>query len=115
MDSYKQRLINQHAALVVAIDSLSIDVYGSKNEVDDKIEFANRALQLSAMKQYEKALYARMNNAGIYFKNGTYFEKVGNICNIAMGIDNVRDVNLSDCKTANDIEPYESIKHEAKE
>ena len=79
MEKYQKRLIEEHSGLVVRIQKLHNWVYSDKSNVDNKIEFANKCIQLAAMKKYEEALRARFENAGIVFENGEYFEHVASI------------------------------------
>lgn len=55
-------MINEHRELVNRIANLHNYVY-SPNNNDDKIEFANKAIQLAAMKKYEEALRARLEKS----------------------------------------------------
>lgn len=64
------KLIQEHAFLVARIAELNSDVYG-KND-DNKVEFANKCIQLAAMKKYEECLRARLENAGIQYIEGNY-------------------------------------------
>ena len=79
MENYQKRLIEEHSQLVVRIKKLHNYVYSDKSNVDNKVEFANKCIQLAAMKKYEEALRARFENAGIVFENGEYFEHVASI------------------------------------
>lgn len=79
MDNYKKKLIEEHSQLVVRIEKLHNWVYSDKPIKDDKVEFANKCIQLAAMKKYEEALRARIENIGITFENGNYFERVASI------------------------------------
>ena len=72
-------MIDEHSQLVININKLNEYVYSDESNKDDKVEFANKCLQLSAMKKYEEALCARLENAGIVFENGEYFEHVAAI------------------------------------
>ena len=72
-------MIDEHSQLVININKLNEYVYSDKSNKDDKVEFANKCLQLSAMKKYEEALRARLENQGIFFENGNYFEHVSEI------------------------------------
>lgn len=74
MKKYQKRMIKEHSELVVRIQNLHNWIYSDKSELDDKVEFANKCIQLAAMKKYEEALRARFENAGIIFENGEYFE-----------------------------------------
>lgn len=79
MENYQKRLIEEHSQLVVRIQKLHNYVYSDKSNVDNKVEFANKCIQLAAMKKYEEALRARFENAGIVFENGEYFEHIASI------------------------------------
>lgn len=79
MENYQKTLIEEHSQLVVHIQKLHNWVYSDQSNVDNKVEFANKCIQLAAMKKYEEALRARFENAGIVFENGEYFEHVGTI------------------------------------
>lgn len=79
MDNYQKALIEEHSNLVVRIQKLHDWVYSDKPIKDDKVEFANKCIQLAAMKKYEEALRARLENQCIFFENGQYFDKVAEI------------------------------------
>ena len=79
MEKYQKSMIEEHSGLVVRIQTLHDYVYSDKSSADDKVEFANKCIQLAAMKKYEEALRARFVNAGIVFENGEYFEHVASI------------------------------------
>ena len=79
MEQYQKEMIKEHGDLVVRIQKLHDWIYSNKPIKDDKIEFANKCIQLAAMKKYEEALRARIENAGIVFENGEYFERVASI------------------------------------
>lgn len=79
MTDYQKALIEEHSNLVVRIQKLHDWIYSDKPIKDDKVEFANKCIQLAAMKKYEEALRARFENAGIVFENGEYFERVAAI------------------------------------
>ena len=76
MVEFVKRMIDEHAELVVRIQKLHNYIYSEASDKDDKVEFSNKCLQLSAMKKYEEALRARFENAGIVFENGVYFKRV---------------------------------------
>lgn len=76
MENYQKRMIKEHSDLVVRIQSLHNYVYSDQSDADNKVEFANKCIQLAAMKKYEEALRARIENEGFVFENGTYFERV---------------------------------------
>ena len=79
MNNYQKALVEEHSNLVVRIQKLHDWIYSDKPIEDDKVEFANKCIQLSAMKKYEEALRARLENQGIFFENGKYFDKVAEI------------------------------------
>ena len=79
MNSYQKALIEEHSNLVVRIQKLHDWIYSDKPIKDDKVEFANKCIQLAAMKKYEEALRARLENVGIVFEEGQYLEKVASI------------------------------------
>ena len=79
MKDYQKRMIEEHSELVVRIQKLHDWIYSDKPIKDDKVEFANKCIQLAAMKKYEEALRARIENIGITFENGNYFEHVATI------------------------------------
>lgn len=79
MEKYQKSMIEEHSGLVVRIQTLHDYVYSDKSSADDKVEFANKCIQLAAMKKYEESLRARFVNAGIVFENGEYFEHVASI------------------------------------
>ena len=79
MEKYQKRMIEEHSGLVVRIQKLHDYIYSDKSNADDKVEFANKCIQLAAMKKYEEALRARIENIGITFENGNYFEHVAAI------------------------------------
>ena len=79
MKDYQKRMTEEHCELVVRIQKLHDWIYSDKPIKDDKVEFANKCIQLAAMKKYEEALRARLENAGIVFENGEYFERVASI------------------------------------
>ena len=79
MNNYQKDLIEEHSELVIRIQKLHDYIYSSASDADNKVEFANKCIQLAAMKKYEEALRARFENAGIVFENGEYFERVAAI------------------------------------
>ena len=72
-------MTEEHCELVVRIQKLHDWIYSDKPIKDDKVEFANKCIQLAAMKKYEEALRARIENIGITFENGNYFERAASI------------------------------------
>ena len=79
MEKYQKRMIEEHSELVIRIQKLHNWVYSDKSNADNKVGFANKCIQLAAMKKYEEALRARFENAGIVFENGEYLEHVAYI------------------------------------
>ena len=79
MNAYQKALVEEHSNLVVRTQTLHDYVYSDASNNDHRVEFANKCIQLAAMKKYEEALRARMENAGITFENGNYFERVASI------------------------------------
>ena len=79
MLDFVQRMVEEHSQLVVRTQDLHEYIYSDKSDNDNKVEFANKCIQLAAMKKYEEALRARFENAGIVFENGEYFEHVASI------------------------------------
>lgn len=79
MNFYQTSLIEEHSQLIGRVERLNDYVYNNDSCSDDRIEFANKCIQLAAMKKYEEALRVRMENAGIFFENGNYFERVASI------------------------------------
>ena len=85
MNNYQKSLVEEHSQLVIRIDTLHNYIYSEKSDKDNKVEFANKCIQLAAMKKYEEALRARIENAGITFENGNYFERVASITLVVAG------------------------------
>lgn len=82
MDKNKANLINEHADIINKIGLLHNEITASKRNSyshDDVIEYANKCIQLSAMKKYADALECRLENAGVVFDNGEYFCKVAEL------------------------------------
>ncbi len=79
MNSYQKALIEEHSQLVTRIQKLHNYIYSDASNNNNRIEFANKCIQLAAMKKYEEALHARLENSGIVCDNGNYFEKVASI------------------------------------
>ena len=85
MKDYQKRMIKEHAQLYVRIQKLHDYVYSEQSDKDDKIEFANKCIQLTAMKKYEEALRARLENSHIHYVNGDYLERVATV-EVASGL-----------------------------
>ena len=79
MIDFVKRMVDEHSQLVVRIQKLHEYIYSDVGNTDNKVEFANKCVQLSAMKKYEEALRARLENQGIFFENSQYFERIGEI------------------------------------
>lgn len=79
MRDFVKRMIDEHSQLVVRIQKLHEYIYSDRSNNDNKVEFANKCIQLSAMKKYEEALRARLENRNVFFENGEYFERMANI------------------------------------
>lgn len=79
MKDFVNRMIEEHAKLVINTSKLHDYIYSNNSDKDDKVEFANKCIQLSAMKKYEEALRARLENQGIFYENNQYFERIGNV------------------------------------
>ena len=94
MENYVKRMVEEHAQLVARINKLDNFLYGNggfnvhtdikNNQTQDDLfrnmtEFANKAIQLRSMKTYLLALECRLNNAGVFYEDGEYFEKVAKI------------------------------------
>lgn len=76
MEKFVANMIEEHAQLVRRVERLHNYVYSEKSDKDNKVEFANKAIQLAAMKKYEEALRARLENQGIIIENGAYYDKL---------------------------------------
>ena len=79
MLDFVKRMVDEHSQLVIRIQKLHEYIYSDKSDKDNKVEFANKCIQLSAMKKYEEALRARLENQGVFFENSQYFERVAQI------------------------------------
>ena len=91
MKDYQKRMIKEHGDLVIRIQKLHDYVYSDKSNADNKVEFANKCIQLAAMKKYEEALRARLENQGVFFENSQYFERVAQITVPKDGDENPKD------------------------
>ena len=96
MVEFIKRMIDEHAELVVRIQKLHNYVYSEASDKDNKPEFANKCIQLSAMKKYEEALRARLENQGVFFENGQYFERVAQLAVPKDGDENPKDKEKND-------------------
>lgn len=79
MKDFVNRMIDEHAKLVLNTSKLHDYIYSNNSDKDDKVEFANKCIQLSAMKKYEEALRARLENQGVFYENNQYFERIENV------------------------------------
>ena len=79
MVEFVKRMIDEHTELVIRIQKLHNYVYSEASDKDNKPEFANKCIQLAAMKKYEEALRARLENQSVFFENGQYFEHIAQI------------------------------------
>lgn len=97
MKPYVERMVKEHSELVVKINKLNDFLYGNgglnvhtdikNNQTQEDLfrnmaEFANKAIQLRSMKTYLLALECRLNNAGVFYEDGEYFEKIGKIVKV---------------------------------
>ena len=98
MKDFVNRMIDEHAKLVLNTRKLHDYIYSNNSDKDDKIEFANKCIQLSAMKKYEEALRARLENQGIFYENNQYFERIGNVKSTF----NSDFEKLKDCNNSNE-------------
>ena len=96
MVEFVKRMIDEHAELVIRIQKLHNYVYSEASDKDNKPEFANKCIQLAAMKKYEEALRARLENQGVFFENGQYFERVAQITVPKDGDENPKDKEKND-------------------
>ena len=96
MVEFVKRMIDEHAELVVRIQKLHNYVYSEASDKDNKPEFANKCIQLAAMKKYEEALRARLENQSVFFENGQYFERVAQITVPKDGDENPKDKEKND-------------------
>ena len=84
MKDFVKRMVEEHAQLITRTQALHDYVYSEKSDNDDKIEFANKCIQLAAMKKYEEALRARLENQNIVFDDGKYYEQIGEIKSVVL-------------------------------
>lgn len=92
METIKNILIVEHAELVVKINNLNNYIYSPQAENDNRIEFANKCIQLSYMKKYEECLRIRLANAGIIYTDGQYIAHIGTVDNMINISNSVNDV-----------------------
>ena len=98
MKDFVNRMIDEHAKLVLNTSKLHDYIYSNNSDKDDKVEFANKCIQLSAMKKYEEALRARLENQGVFYENNQYFERIGNVKSTL----NSDFEKLKDCNNSNE-------------
>ena len=79
MLDFVKLMIEEHSQLVIRTQKLDEYIYSDKSNNDNKVEFANKCIQLAAMKKYEEALRARLENQGVFFENNQYFKRIGEI------------------------------------
>ena len=79
MLDFVKRMIDEHSQLIINIHNLHDYIYSDNSNNDNKVEFANKCIQLAAMKKYEEALRARLENQGVFFENNQYFKRIGEI------------------------------------
>ena len=72
-------MIDEYSQLIINIHNLHDYIYSDNSNNDDKVEFVNKCIQLAAMKKYEEALRARLENQGVFFENNQYFKRIGEI------------------------------------
>lgn len=77
MKDFVKRMIIEHKELGNKIEKLEAFIGGEALEKVHKIEFANLALQLRAMKDYYDILGIRLENQNVCIdEDGEYYEKV---------------------------------------
>ena len=96
MEKYQKKMIEEHSGLVVRIQKLHNYIYSEASDKDNKPEFANKCIQLAAMKKYEEALRSRLENQGVFFENSQYFERVAQITVPKDGDENPKDEEKND-------------------
>lgn len=79
--NFVERMIREHSELVKRIKKLHNYVYSKASDEDSRVEFANKCIQLAAMKKYEEALRARLENQDIICEDGEYFAHLAKPCN----------------------------------
>lgn len=102
MNSYQNSLIKEHSELIVRTGILYEYIYsGRALEHDDKVEYANKCIQLSSMKKYEECLRARLANVGIDIIDGKYLENVTPAPHVPDSTEE-SDINLDNVTTTNE-------------
>lgn len=79
MLDFIKRMVEEHSQLVARTQALHEYIYSEKSDKDNKVEFANKCIQLTAMKKYEETLRSRLENQGVFFENGQYFEHIASL------------------------------------
>ena len=95
MEDFVKRIVDEHKQLVVRIEKLNNFIYNEDTSNVSKADFANLCMQLSAMRQYERCLRARLANHGIAFEDDDYYliiDSVGEPIKENKGSDN--DIDL---------------------
>ena len=110
MKKHVERMIKEHADLIIKTEKLNNFIYSNdginihtdikNNTTQDQLlynmtEYANKTMQLTAMKNYLKALECRLNNEGVFFENGEYLERVGKIIDTTKENDEDEKKNLN--------------------
>lgn len=75
MIDYQLSLLKEHSELVAKINALDSSMSEAYHGAH-RIEYANRCIQLTAMRNYESALRARLECAGIIYDNGYYLQNI---------------------------------------
>lgn len=94
MEDFVKRIVDEHKQLVPRIEKLDSFIYHEDTSHVSKADFANLCMQLSAMRQYERCLRARLVNHGIGFEDNNYY----------LIIDSVGEPNKEDKGSDNDID-----------
>lgn len=95
MEDFLKRIIEEHKQLVPRIEKLDNFIYHEDTSHVSKADFANLCMQLSAMRQYERCLCARLVNHGIAFEDNDYYliiDSIGDPIKEDKGSDN--DIDL---------------------
>lgn len=100
MNSYQKALIEEHSNLAVRTQKLHDYIYSDASDNDNRIEFANKCIQLASMEKYEEALRARIENTGITFENGNYFERVASITPVVTVTTSTEQQSDGECVTS---------------
>ena len=91
MNNYQKALVEEHSNLVIRTQNLNDYVYSDASNSDNRVEFANKCIQLAAMKKYEEALRARLENANVIYESGDYLERVATVTENMKGNDYDKD------------------------